>query len=367
MLKVATHGRMAALDLRLLGRDPGEDAKLAAAANRIAAIHHANADRTYADIRRARLAAARVLRPRHPAAARAAPAPAWPAAGTSTTSSSSCSSTAACPPSGSASSTTPATTRRRASCSPPPATGAISRAARLDREDGRRHQRPSPRGRAAPPRLPVAAGRHRPARGPHPAPGQPQPRGRGDPLRLRRIASTPTSGRPSNAKPASSARSCAARLDVREIEDVGDTALSYSEVKALATGDPRILEKAKHRRRGHPPGTPGTLPRPQPAHPVRHHQQGRDRPAQARRRTPRQSTRRSPAASTPAATGSAMTVNGTRWTSRADAAIALRNALAAIGATDRTTHAAWDKPEPRRPPSPASTSSPPRAASSNRT
>jgi len=34
-------------------------------------------------------------------------------------------------------------------------------------------------------------------------------------------------------------------LDVREIEDIGDTALSYSEVKALATGDPRILDKAR--------------------------------------------------------------------------------------------------------------------------
>ena len=35
------------------------------------------------------------------------------------------------------------------------------------------------------------------------------------------------------------------RLDVREIEDIGDTALSYAEVKALASGDLRILEKAK--------------------------------------------------------------------------------------------------------------------------
>ena len=35
------------------------------------------------------------------------------------------------------------------------------------------------------------------------------------------------------------------RLDVREIEDIGDTALSYAEVKALATGDQRILEKAQ--------------------------------------------------------------------------------------------------------------------------
>jgi hypothetical protein len=30
-------------------------------------------------------------------------------------------------------------------------------------------------------------------------------------------------------------------LDVRKIEDIGDSALSYAEVKALATGDPRIL------------------------------------------------------------------------------------------------------------------------------
>lgn len=35
------------------------------------------------------------------------------------------------------------------------------------------------------------------------------------------------------------------KLDVREIEDVGDVALSYAEVKALACGDQRILEKAR--------------------------------------------------------------------------------------------------------------------------
>lgn len=34
-------------------------------------------------------------------------------------------------------------------------------------------------------------------------------------------------------------------LDVREIEDIGDSALSYAEVKALASGDPRIMELAK--------------------------------------------------------------------------------------------------------------------------
>ncbi len=35
------------------------------------------------------------------------------------------------------------------------------------------------------------------------------------------------------------------RLDVREIEDIGQDALSHAEVKALATGDPRVLEKAQ--------------------------------------------------------------------------------------------------------------------------
>ena len=34
------------------------------------------------------------------------------------------------------------------------------------------------------------------------------------------------------------------KLDVREIEDIGDNALSFAEVKALASGDPLILEKA---------------------------------------------------------------------------------------------------------------------------
>jgi len=35
------------------------------------------------------------------------------------------------------------------------------------------------------------------------------------------------------------------RLDVREIEDIGDAALSYNEVKALATGNPLLMEKAE--------------------------------------------------------------------------------------------------------------------------
>src|SRR5215472_5744133 len=35
------------------------------------------------------------------------------------------------------------------------------------------------------------------------------------------------------------------RLDVREIEDIGDAALSFSEVKALATGNPLLMDKAE--------------------------------------------------------------------------------------------------------------------------
>ena len=35
------------------------------------------------------------------------------------------------------------------------------------------------------------------------------------------------------------------RLDAREIGDVGDTALSFSEVKALATGNPLLMDKAE--------------------------------------------------------------------------------------------------------------------------
>ena len=33
-------------------------------------------------------------------------------------------------------------------------------------------------------------------------------------------------------------------VDQREIDDIGEQTLSFAEVKALATGDPRIMEKA---------------------------------------------------------------------------------------------------------------------------
>ena len=56
--------------------------------------------------------------------------------------------------------------------------GTDRRAHRLHPEDGRRHQHPHPRRRPAPPRLPVAARRHRTARGPDHPPGQPERPGR---------------------------------------------------------------------------------------------------------------------------------------------------------------------------------------------
>ena len=37
------------------------------------------------------------------------------------------------------------------------------------------------------------------------------------------------------------------RLDMREMEDIGDAALSYNEVKALATGNPLLLEKLRQK------------------------------------------------------------------------------------------------------------------------
>lgn len=47
MLKITGDGRRAALDLRLVGLDQPSGGKVATAARRIAALHHANADRTY--------------------------------------------------------------------------------------------------------------------------------------------------------------------------------------------------------------------------------------------------------------------------------------------------------------------------------
>jgi hypothetical protein len=119
------------------------------------------------------------------------------------------------------------------------------------------------------------------------------------------------------------------RLDVREIEDIGDTALSYSEVKALATGDPRILEKARidaeltrleRLERSHGRNQrvlSGTISKAETDLP---------KLAAERHAVENAITRRVDTSGE----RFSMSVNGTRWSSRADAAIALRNALAAV-------------------------------------
>ena len=65
------------------------------------------------------------------------------------------------------------------------------------------------------------------------------------PVRHRAAASTATCGRPSNARPRFIGQVMHGRLDTREISDIGDTALSFSEVKALATGNPLLMDKAE--------------------------------------------------------------------------------------------------------------------------
>jgi hypothetical protein len=116
------------------------------------------------------------------------------------------------------------------------------------------------------------------------------------------------------------------RLDVREIEDIGDTALSYSEVKALATGDPRILEKARidaeltrleRLERSHSRNQrvlSATITKAETDQP---------KLAAERQAVEEAITRRVDTSGD----RFTMTVNGTRWSARADAAIALRNAL----------------------------------------
>jgi hypothetical protein len=54
-----------------------------------------------------------------------------------------------------------------------------------------------------------------------------------------------TCGRPWKRKARFIAQVMRGRLDVREIEDIGDAALSYNEVKALATGNPLLMTKPK--------------------------------------------------------------------------------------------------------------------------
>ncbi len=56
------------------------------------------------------------------------------------------------------------------------------------------------------------------------------------------------------------------RLDSREISDIGDTALSFSEVKALATGNPLLMDKAEADASLVPVAARRTRLAPQPGH-----------------------------------------------------------------------------------------------------
>ena len=78
------------------------------------------------------------------------------------------------------------------------------------------------------------------------------------------------------------------RLDVREIEDIGDNALSFAEVKALASGDPLILEKAHVDAEVDPLQPPRARVAAQPPRAARHDRRRRaSAPAPASGRSPR--------------------------------------------------------------------------------
>ncbi len=134
-------------------------------------------------------------------------------------------------------------------------------------------------------------------------------------------------------------------LDVREIEDIGDTALSYGEVKALATGDPRILDKARadtelarlerleraHNRNGH------TL-----TQTIR----AADRLLPQLARELEQIDAALGHVTDTRGENFSMTVSGRRYTSRTDAAAALRDTLAALPLPDGTIDAGSSEPVP---------------------
>lgn len=327
MLKVATHGRMAALDLRLLGRDPGRDAKLAAAATRIAGMHHANADRTYPDSDVAgslQIVFCDLGTPSARSRSAGSLSAGWNAYDE--------------------------LKQLLVERGVPAEKIRYVHEARNDKEKGEMFAA------ARNGRISVLL-------------GSTEKMGVGTNVQVRAIAlhHLDCPWRPADIaqregrllrqgnlnpeveviryvsegsfdaylwqtverKARFIGQVMRARLDVREIEDIGDTALSYSEVKALATGDPRILEKARidaeltrleRLERSHGRNQrvlSGTISKAETDLP---------KLAAERQAVEEAVTRRVDTAGD----RFAMTVNGTRWSSRADAAIALRNALAAV-------------------------------------
>ena len=175
---------------------------------------------------------------------------------------------------------------------------------RLDGEDGRRDQHPGPVHRDSPPRLPVAAGGHRAARRPHPAPGQPEPRDPDLPLRRRRqlrrlqLADRRAQGpvhRPGHARPPRRPRDRGHRRQHAQLRR-GQSA------RLRRPADPR---QSQDRRRSHPPSPPRARLATRPAHPQRHHRRrARTAPGRSPSRSP-PCARPPRSAPTPAATSSA--------------------------------------------------------------
>jgi N12 class adenine-specific DNA methylase len=346
MLRVATHGRMAALDLRLLGRDPGEDSKLTAAANRIAAIHHANAERRYDDpATNSDLPGSLQIvfsdlgtpNPHYGGTGlagewnvydqlkdmlidRGVPAERIRFVHDARNDKQKAELFAACR-NGRISVLIGSTEKMGVG------TNVQARAVALHHLDcpwrpadiAQREGRILRQGNLNPE---VEVIRH-------------VAEGSFDAFLWQTVT----------RKAKFIAQVMRGRLDVREIEDIGETALSYDQVKALATGDPRIMEKAK---------VDAELTRLERLE--RNHARNQRNLSATIDKAEKSISEREQAVAQidqaiqqridTTADRFAMTIGSTRWTARADAAIALRNALAAIGGTspDTTQYTAWDRP-----------------------
>ncbi len=330
MLKVATHGRMAALDLRLLGRDPGQDAKLAAAATRIAGIHHANADRAYPDAGNPGVTGSLQL--------------VFCDLGTPSARSRSAGSLSA------GWNAYDELNQLLVERGVPAEKIRYVHEARNDKEKGEMFAA-ARNGRisvllGSTEKMGVGTNVQARAIALHhlDCPWRPADIAQREGRLLRQGNLNPeveviryvSEGsfdaylwQTVERKARFIGQVMRGRLDVREIEDIGDTALSYSEVKALATGDPRILEKARvdaeltrleRLERSHGRNQrvlSGTISKAETDLP---------KLAAERQAVEHAITRRVDTSGE----RFSMSLNGTRWSSRADAAIALRNALAAV-------------------------------------
>ena len=239
MLQISGDGRRAALDLRLVGLPQDTPGKTGAAATRIAAIWRAHRDEEYrapdgTPVPGPGLAADRVLRPGHSRARlerlRGAARPARRAR--------------AAPRGRSGSSTRPRPTGTRPSCSPP-----AGQAASPSWSARPRRWASAPTSRIAPIALHHLDAPWRPADVAQ-REGRIVRQGNLNPevQILRYVTQGSFDGYMWQAlqrKAAFIGQVMHGRLDTREIGEVSDVALSFSEVKALATGNPLLMDKAE--------------------------------------------------------------------------------------------------------------------------